>query len=100
MNLPEEVRASLKSTFSPTDYEEARQYLVDCEELPAGVPSPRVFRDVVSLSEGNIDRLRYFVAVAGRDWRDIVRWAEYPPKSDEPRSWDELQTKLGIRRAD
>jgi hypothetical protein len=38
----------------------------------------RVRRAIVSLSEGDLDRLRHFVAVAKTDYRDVLFWAETP----------------------
>ena len=38
----------------------------------------RVRRAIVSLSEGNLDRLRHFIAVAKADYRDVLFWAETP----------------------
>jgi len=38
----------------------------------------RVQRATVSLSEGDLSRLRHFVAVAKTDYRDVLFWAETP----------------------
>ncbi len=40
----------------------------------------RVRRAIVSLSGGDLDRLRHFVARAKTDYRDVLFWAETPDK--------------------
>ena len=41
----------------------------------------RVQLAILKLSEGNEEKLREFVAVAKRDYRDVILWAEYPEES-------------------
>jgi hypothetical protein len=41
----------------------------------------RVQLAILKLSEGNEEKLREFVAVAKRDYRDVLFWAEYPEES-------------------
>jgi len=41
----------------------------------------RVQFAILKLSEGNEEKLREFVAVAKRDYRDVLFWAEYPEES-------------------
>jgi hypothetical protein len=36
----------------------------------------RVYRAILKLSEGKIDRLRYYTAQAELDFRDVLYWAE------------------------
>lgn len=38
----------------------------------------RVQLAILKLSEGSMDRLREYVGVAKRDYRDALAWAEYP----------------------
>jgi len=61
----------------------------------------RVQLAVVQLSEGSEPRLREFLAVAKRDYRDVLFWAEYPGEAriDTPEKRQavrELFKKLGI----
>jgi len=61
----------------------------------------RVQLAVVRLSEGSEPRLREFLAVAKRDYRDVLFWAEYPEDAriDTPEKRQavrELFKKLGI----
>ena len=41
----------------------------------------RVQLAILKLSEGNEERLREFIAVAKRDYRDVILWTEYPEES-------------------
>ena len=41
----------------------------------------RVQLAILKLSDGNEEKLREFVAVAKRDYRDVLFWAEYPEES-------------------
>jgi hypothetical protein len=54
----------------------------------------RVQFAILKLSEGNEEKLREFVAVAKRDYRDVLFWAENP---DEARL-DTLEKKEQIKK--
>ncbi len=41
----------------------------------------RVQLDIVKLSAGSEAKMREYVAVAKRDYRDVLFWAEYPEES-------------------
>jgi len=41
----------------------------------------RVQLDIVKLSAGSEEKVREYVAVAKRDYRDVLFWAEYPEES-------------------
>jgi len=41
----------------------------------------RVQLAILKLSEGSEEKLREFVAVAKRDYRDVILWTEYPEES-------------------
>jgi hypothetical protein len=61
----------------------------------------RVQLAILKLSEGKEERLRQYVGVAKRDYRDVLFWAEYPEeaKIDTPekrRQVRELFEKLGL----
>ena len=61
----------------------------------------RVQLALIVLSEGNESKLRELIAVAKRDYRDVLFWAEYPEESrlDTPekrRRMRELFEKLGM----
>lgn len=61
----------------------------------------RVQCAIVRLSEGDEDRLRYFLGVAKQDYRDVLFWSEYPEeaKIDTPekrKQMREMFEKLGL----
>jgi hypothetical protein len=68
-NFPESAHArvlELLDNYGVESYERERE---------------RVQLAILKLSEGNEEKLREFVAVAKRDYRDVLFWAEYPEES-------------------
>src|SRR5438477_11909700 len=62
----------------------------------------RVQLAILKLSEGNEEKLREFVAVAKRDYRDVLCWAENPEeaKLDTPEKRERINKmfeKFGIK---
>jgi hypothetical protein len=62
----------------------------------------RVQLAILKLSEGNEEKLREFVSVAKRDYRDVLFWAEYPEeaKLDTPEKREPIKKmfeKFGIK---
>lgn len=43
----------------------------------SGLEGGRVTWDILELSRGNVEKTRYFVETARKDYRDILYWAEY-----------------------
>ena len=65
----------------------------------------RVQLAILKLSEGNEEKLRDFVAVAKRDYRDVLFWAEYSEESrlDTPEKRERVRKmfeKFGIKPPD
>src|SRR5438874_1283154 len=65
----------------------------------------RVQLAILKLSAGNEEKLREFVAVAKRDYRDVIFWAEYPEESrlDTPEKKERIKKmfeKFGIKPPD
>jgi hypothetical protein len=61
----------------------------------------RVQLDIVKLSAGSEAKVREYVAVAKRDYRDVLVWAEYPEESrlDTPEKRERVRKmfeKFGI----
>lgn len=56
----------------------------------------RVRRAILTLSRGEVERVRHNVEVAQRDYRDVLCWAEYPPDPAEPKSYQELRERLNL----
>jgi hypothetical protein len=55
----------------------------------------RVQLAIVSLSEGNEDKLPYFVQTAKTDYRDVLHWAASGPLSPE-QGEEQRQAALGL----
>jgi hypothetical protein len=62
----------------------------------------RVQLDILKLSGGSEEKVREYVAVAKRDYRDVLFWAEYPEESrlDTPEKRQRVRKmfeKFGIK---
>lgn len=84
-----EVNELLAKTFAPGDISAAREILD-----PSA--SPQVLRAIVTLSSGDLARLRHFADVAAGDARDVLYWAEHPKQPDDPSSYAELRDRLNL----
>ena len=65
----------------------------------------RVQLDILKLSVGSEEKVREYVAVAKRDYRDVMFWAEYPEESrlDTPEKRERVRKmfeKFGINSPD
>ena len=88
--FPESAQArvlELLDTYGVESYERERE---------------RVQLAILKLSEGNEEKLREFVAVAKRDYRDVLFWAENPEeaKLDTPEKRERIKKmfeKFGIK---
>ena len=91
--FPESVHArllELLDTYGVESYERERE---------------RVQLAILKLSEGNEEKLREFVAVAKRDYRDVLFWAESPEEArlDTPEKRERVRKmfeKFGIKPPD
>jgi len=107
MNLSsrEDVVLIVQKTFPETSHSRVIE-LIDTY----GVESyererERVQLAILKLSEGNEEKLREFVAVAKRDYRDVLFWAENPEeaKLDTPEKRERIKKmfeKFGIKPPD
>jgi hypothetical protein len=87
--------------FSPeVEAELARRFSADAVDRARGLLNPRqddrVLLAVLSLSEGDLERLRRYAEAAEADYRDVLYWAETPRQRDEPRSYEELRERLKL----
>jgi hypothetical protein len=91
--FPESSRArvlELLDTYGVESYEHERE---------------RVQLAILKLSEGSEEKLREFAAIAKRDYRDVLFWAEYPEESrlDTPEKRERVRKmfkKFGIKPPD
>ena len=88
--FPESARAralELPDTYGVESYERERE---------------RVQLAILKLSEGNEEKLREFVAIAKRDYRDVLFWADDPDEArlDTPEKRERFKKmceKFGIK---
>jgi hypothetical protein len=62
----------------------------------ASADSERVRLAILTLSGGDMERLRHFTQAAIKDFRDVLHWAENPPEPDEPRTYEALRERLRL----
>ena len=65
----------------------------------------RVHLAILALSHGNEEKLREYIEVAKRDYRDVLFWAEYPEEAtidtpEKKRAVRELLKRLGLEPPD
>ena len=63
----------IREQFAP----EQRAAVADLLSGYAGPERPRVVWDILELSQGRIEKVEEYLAVARCDYRDILYWAEY-----------------------
>jgi hypothetical protein len=97
----EDVVASVRASFPEESRARALELLDTYGVAPHERERERVQLAILQLSEGKEEKLRQYVGVAKRDYRDVLFWAEYPEeaKIDTPekrRKVRELFEKLGL----
>jgi hypothetical protein len=105
MHSRDEVVAVVEATFPESSrlrvLELLDGYGVESYERERG----RVQLAILKLSEGNEEKLREFVAVAKRDYRDVLFWAENPEEArlDTPEKKERIKKmfeQFGIKPPD
>lgn len=76
MELPEDIHAYLAATFVPTDRGPAARLLVGARTEDGSPPTARLLRCAAVASDGQLARLRNWVAQMSLDWRDLVMAGE------------------------
>src|SRR5213080_4151662 len=79
--LREEVVAVVQETFPDSAHNRVLELLDSYGVESYERERERVQLAILKLSEGNEEKVREFVAVAKRDYRDVLFWAEYPEES-------------------
>lgn len=77
----DEVVAAIQATFPESSRTRVMELLDGYGVESYERERERVQLAILKLSEGNEEKLREFVAVAKRDYRDVLFWAEYPEES-------------------
>ena len=90
-----ELEAEVRSTFG-SDADEVLALLSKYGRQSSHREVDRVRRAILTLSRGEVERVRHNVEVAQRDYRDVLYWAEYPPDPSEPKSYGEMRERLHL----
>src|SRR5437899_13025247 len=98
----DEVVAVVQRTFPETFHSRVIELLDTYGGESYERERERVQLAILKLSEGNEEKLREFVAVAKRDYRDVLFWAENPEeaKLDTPEKRERIKKmfeKFGIK---
>ena len=81
MHSRDEVVASVQATFPISSWARALELLDGYGADPHERARERVQLAILKLSAGSEEKMREYVAVAKRDYRDVLFWAEYPEES-------------------
>ena len=97
-----EVVAAVRNAFPHADAKAIVALLDEYGAEPHQRERERVQLAVVNLSEGDEAKLRYFLDVAKRDYRDVLFWSDQPDEAridtlEKRRRIREMLAKLGIK---
>src|SRR5437588_7538753 len=92
----DEVVAAVEATLSESAYARVLELLDSYGVESYERERERVQLGILKLSEGNEEKLREFVAVAKRDYRDVLFWAENPEeaKLDTPEKRERIKERM------
>ena len=101
----DEVVAFVQATFPKESWARVLELLDSYGVESYERERERVQLAILKLSDGNEEKLREFVAVAKRDYRDVLFWAENPDqaKLDTPEKKERIRRmfeKFGIKPPD
>jgi predicted Fe-Mo cluster-binding NifX family protein len=101
----DEVVASVQAAFAESSRTRVLELLDSYGVESYERERERVQLAILKLSEGNEEKLREFVAVAKRDYRDVLFWAENPEEArlDTPEKKERIKKmfeKFGIKPPD
>ena len=101
LHTRDNVLAAVRATFPKRSWPRVLELLDTYGVESYERERERVQLAILVLSEGSEVKLREYVAVAKRDYRDVLFWAEYPEESkiDTPEKRQkvrELFEKLGV----
>jgi hypothetical protein len=96
------IVAAVRASFPRADPDAILATLDEYGVEPYQRERERVQLAIINLSEGDEAKLRYFLDVAKRDYRDVLFWSDNPEeaKLDTPekrRRVREMFVKLGLR---
>jgi hypothetical protein len=102
MHSRDELIAAIRTTFPKSSWECVIELLDSYGVESYERERERVQLAILKLSAGSGEKLREFVAVAKRDYRDVLFWAEYPEEArlDTPEKRQRVRNmfeKFGIK---
>jgi hypothetical protein len=105
MHSRDEVIASMQVTFPKESWARVLELLDSYGVKSYQRERERVQLDILKLSAGSEEKLREFVAVAKRDYRDVLFWAENSEEArlDTPEKKERVRKmfeKFGIKPPD
>jgi hypothetical protein len=105
MHSRDEVIASVQATFPKESWARVLELLDSYGVKSYQRERERVQLDILKLSAGSEEKLREFVKVAKRDYRDVLFWAENPEEArlDTPEKKERVRKmfeKFGIKPPD
>ncbi len=77
MALTDDILAKIRHDFRDGETPSIIELLADLQRQDPSLFSDRILRCVVFIAQGKFGRLSDAVAVANRDPRDLIVWAEY-----------------------
>jgi hypothetical protein len=101
----EDVVAAARAAFPQVNQVSLLQSLDNYGFEPYERERERVQLAILKLSDGSEEKLREFIAVAKRDYRDVLLWAEYPEEArlDTPEKRQRIRNmfeKFGVKPPD
>ena len=91
------IDQALEQGFAPSEIPRAREALPAEDQFSRGSPHERIIIAIIRLASGDLAKLQHFADAATKDWRDVLYWAETRQAANEPKTWEELTERLGIR---
>ena len=101
MHSRDDVVESVQGTFPKSSWARVLELLDSFDVEPCERERERVQGAILKLSAASEAKVREYVAVAKRDYRDVLFWAEYPEESrlDTPERSERIRKmfkKFGI----
>ncbi|HTO50962.1 MAG TPA: hypothetical protein VML91_25220 [Burkholderiales bacterium] len=91
-NTREDVSAAIRAAFPHSDETTILEVLDLCGTEPHGQSRELIQLAIIALSEGDEDKLLYFVQCAKTDWRDVLHWHQTGPLA--PEEGERLQQEI------
>jgi len=76
--------------------EEVVKVLLAMESKEQAPISDRIYRGIIFLSEGNMDKLNHFIELFFQDYRDLLWQAEYEDPEIQKYNFNKSFRKLGL----